>query len=386
MPRAALQYILRLFLLSVVFLVSCIHSEQHPEVDQRHLLIRAQTDNKATVGYIPGACVVADEPKEIWIEKGHKHDVQVITSERVGRISMTIDNSHVASVEPDAGNSAILQGRGLGLTNLHINASAEDHHDERDIAVRGLSPRVTVVAWIDGDAIDLNAIAPHASRSLRSMLASPAQCLGLVMAWLSSPPSIRPLQISTADDALYAKAFLVKGAANPRPPRFLPEDFEVSGSYKLMNTFQATADADGSFDVALINRGVYIGKTPDPCGLLPSEHYPVFTLDGEEHPTNNKTFVVGNGIVQMNQARINQKAQTVERNLTDRTRPVGAVTPWIWSGIRIEKDGEFSVCLQRFPSFAIYIDSQLVEERKQANLVDFMHLDENSQIQPVSCN
>lgn len=384
MARAWLQRVIILFGYPFLLLSSaCIDLDKHPIVNADHLVVRAQTDNLSSKNAPPATCVVADEPNDIWIEKGHKHDVDVITSQSPQVVTSFIDDTRVASLD-DHGNTVVLEGRGLGVTSLHIQSMTKNHTDVRNIVVRGISRRITVVGWIDDDDIDLDEIGPHANRPLRKMLASPTQCLALVMTWLNTPPYIKPFQVGTKDDADYAKAFLVKRSANQRPPQALPDDFEHAGNYKLLNVFQTAANRDG-FDVSSINHGAVIGRTPDACGLLPSERYPIFTLPGEEHETNNKQFVVEDAIVQMNEARINVLAQTIERNLTDQRKPVGAITPWIWSGIRIQHNGEYSVCSQVFPSFSIYVDGKLVEERKQTKLAEFMKLDENSQKQAVSC-
>lgn len=378
----------------VTLLAGCVGEQG---ASKHRIRIFAQTDiAHALLGNADG-CGMQQDPDEIWIQRDHIHDLSVVTMETRGQLAVQTANPAVATVDR-VDDRYRITGRGLGVSDLQVvhtaqpagssRDSGKPHNDTVIVPVRGISPRVTVVGWIDSDAINLDEIAPNHSRRLRTMLESPAQCLFLVMQWAASE-ELGPFAIDKPQDALYAKAYLVKASGNARPDQTLPPDYAAQEDYKLLNEFQTSASASGQFEHVNMSRRALVGRTKDPCGLIRNEaaRYRPFTLQGEVHDLNGDYITVddGSAVVQINQARINEAAQAVERNLTDPTKQPGEVTPWIYSAIRFDKTGRYTVCTQRFPSYSIYVGGNLVEERKQSNLADFLKLDHTSQTDPGLC-
>jgi hypothetical protein len=222
------------------------------------------------------------------------------------------------------------------------------------LPIRGISSRYTVIAWIDGSRIDPAGLAPHANEALTGLLS--AGCGFAEMAiWLIGSRG----HVESADDVLYAKAFLAKATANKPPDRSLTETFfRDKKRYKLWNDFQF--DARGG-----VLMRAEVGRTPIPCnGQLPG------SWAGEAHPENNRAdwnsaHTMYNLI---NEARIGSEAQYLDHIID----PTGPGVPWIWSVIGFDKTGLPGLNTQIFPTYWIYRDGVRCGGRTQKDLARFV--------------
>lgn len=120
------------------------------------------------------------------------------------------------------------------------------------------APEVTVIAWVNGNAPDLNPLPSGANSTLINDLNSgPTSCAITVGAW-----ALRSrLDVNSSADVNYANAWLMKNSANPQPPPSIvsPQVVFAAGNYRLFNDF-----GNGK-------AGYNVGTTPDPCntGLIP---------------------------------------------------------------------------------------------------------------------
>lgn len=302
-----------------------------------HLKIFVQCDKPLcdkgthTIATASEICHIDEAPEEVWIETGHQHDLTIVPLETRGAIRVDTTNPRIVSVKQE-GSTAQATANEIGVASLQILHRSVSHK-EPDLAMvtlKAVSPKVSVVGWIDSKNIDLKQLAPNAGIQIRETLSQKTTCVFALIQWFKGMGTRKLYAINKPEDALYAKAALVKVSGNERPPKILPPGFAETGDYKLFSEFQLSASPDGNFDISNLPHVAEIGETAEPCGLLPwelNQLLPILKLDGEVHDWNDKDFPHDNGLVHVNQGRINKYAQTLERNLTDLDAAEGELTP-----------------------------------------------------------
>ena len=246
------------------------------------------------------------------------------------------------------------------------------------------SKDVVVVAWVDPAPINLEALAADANLLLRCDLGF---CNLLIVDWTTGFRKF----IFSEGDRRYANAFLLKNSPNERPPTTIdPDALRNGGDFRLFNRFRVLVDESGeSFKV--LQSAATVGKTPDPCTgiVLPLLSNP------EVHPSNGTRGLTdsGNRIFQLNEGRLGTLGQIVDLTLNDCDAflgqctnilsDVGKTTPWIWSVISFDGQGNREpIDHQIFPTYFVYEDDELVEQFAQSEAESFIGLDETSQREP----
>ena len=394
----------RLFAVAVIA-VLCLSCALNNESHKKQFWIDwAQTDEDAAPKLTSpesmcdrvteSSCAKTPQPAEIWIIPGHKH---VVT---VGHKSNSRFHAHttsdIATTHEIGGNdcSFMVEGKALGVADLTIET--DDRRRVVQTKVRGVSHRVTVVGWVDGDKIQPNLLAPNHSATVehafetdratfkqlvRIYLATAPDSIGI----RQQPPSL-PFLTSEPDDRLYVEAILLKRSANEPPDRELSK-VQQSGDFRLLADFRVAggeATPFATFPIA----SARIGRTPSPFldPLLPRRLLDDFAEKLEEAEVdvkmNGRVFCScrHDAVEIVAQGRVGKFGQLLQRVFTDWTRPTGEATPWIWAAIRFSRSGKFTIATQRFPTYAVYIDGVRHDDltRSQEILTDFLKLDHNS--------
>lgn len=242
---------------------------------------------------------------------------------------------------------------------------------------------VTIIAWVDPAPISL--ATDGVSPSLFLTLAQPGLCDGLLNSWANGNRSL----INSAEDVRYANAFLLKNSPNSSPAATInPATVEQAGDYRLFHRFQAAYRVkDGKVigtPKAVRGRSL-VGTTPDPC-----QFSPIFA-SGDNHQSNGAigASVSGAAAFQINEGRIGNVGQMVDRTLNACSQsdcasvPVGPTTPWIWSVIRFDNNGDvLPVDRQIFPTYSVYLNGARTSILPQSAPEPFISLDATSQRLP----
>lgn len=356
--------LIRIWILAVTVSVLALSSafaatKRHPAIG----IVSAQTDLTGTPVDQALVCPRQAWPKEIVLKTGHVHEVSVTGPGKSFR--WEVSDPTVADIRVDDSTDRIvrLTGKRLGNTQLTVKGTHGDHVDSTVITVRGVSRRYTVVAWIDRDLIDPESIAPNANEALKDILANPLLCYGQLALWYTGGRG--PVQSSA--DVLYAKAFLVNKTSNDPPPVNLTEKFfQKTTAYKLWNDFQVNAGG-------VVVQRARIGETTLPCSFKPKA-----TFGGEVHPENEKTEWNADRTMlsQINEARIGTAAQRIERAID----PKGPPTPWIWSILGFDIQGNTKIATQIFPTYSVYLDGTFCGNRVQDELARFVSMTTRSDV------
>jgi hypothetical protein len=226
------------------------------------------------------------------------------------------------------------------------------------------SAEVTVIAWVNGNAPDLNPLPTGENSTLQGNLqngtvAQRLACATQVFEWVVGNKA----NILNAADASYANAWLLKNSANTAPPSTItPEAQNSAGNYRLINDF-----GNGKSFAT-------IGKTPDPCktGLLdwagagqPSQYegYSGTSPSGE--------------VYQIAEGRIGTAGQAGSVTINGRT--VG----WIWSAIEFNSAGVPTYTnVGMFPTYSVYVNGSLVATYAQSSVAAFIAKDQTYQLTP----
>jgi hypothetical protein len=272
------------------------------------------------------------------------------------------------------------------------NGSSDDHGRSPQV-----SPRVTVVAWVDADAINVKDLALKASEGARHYLggmdeagldaSAKARCRGLVTRLFASalmPTSGLPHFINPRNkeaDSLYAQGMFLKSSANAEPPQSLTEDYIRKGDYRLINDFQVVLDPVLASRVP--HQTARVGKTPLPCGLasetMLSEGIKAWAGEADEHPAMHGRRLCSprlDSVMQISQGRLGKTGRNIQRLLTVNKNSAAPVTPWIWAAIEINKAGKLlPLRKQVFPTYYVYINGKMDPLRsatKQPSFIDFL--------------
>lgn len=310
-----------------------------------------------------------------------------------GIYAWSVEDSSVASIEgPSSGPSvtdATVRGQGSGTSKLRVTFTCESGASDTDeIDVEVPTKDVTVIAWVDPGPPQaaLNALQSEVGFLLDLDLNGPLRAITCPAVLGSWTVGVR-VDILSDIDRQYANAFLLVHSPNGRPPNTIDPDAEkAAGDYRLFNRLQAVIRKDESppgFD--LLHADAVVGKTPDPCGILPP-------VSGETHPENGSNGLTNSqsGVFQLAEGRLGSLGQAVDLTLNNcdsllgiclnHPAEIGDTTPWIWSVIRFDLNGDRSpIDHQIFPTYFVYEDGDLVEQFPQANAETFIALDDTSQ-------
>lgn len=237
-----------------------------------------------------------------------------------------------------------------------------------------LSDRVTVVAWVDGSAIDPEAISQRrASRRVRNWfrgmdpnvtdLVARGTCYAVITHLFAASKAELPRfwhyfdAKSVPADSLYAQAMLLKSTANRKPGKHLA-DVIRTGDYRLINDFQVSY---GSVLAAQTpHRMAEVGRTPLPCGLNPrlSEEVKDWLGRSEEHPEMHDKRLCRNKletVMQVSQGRLGKTGRNIQKLLSVDSRPADQIVPWIWATVEFNSAGVVSrTRKQEFPTYYVY--------------------------------
>lgn len=242
---------------------------------------------------------------------------------------------------------------------------------------------VTIIGWIDGSPLVLPS---GANEDLVGSLNNPLLCSEFLVAW-----SIQnPIDIENDIDRQYANVFLIKNSANSRPPAVINPDDQLSkGDFRLFNRLQVSLSSrDGKIIGVpnyLIAKAVS-GQTPNPC--FTAVH---ITVPSETNVNNGALGISASGssVFQIAEGRVGTFGQAGDTTLNDPGGQIGATTPWIWSVVRFDANGNLDLfsplssgkgSRQIFPTFNIYKNGSLLATFPQGDLETFIALDDRSAI------
>jgi hypothetical protein len=240
---------------------------------------------------------------------------------------------------------------------------------------------VTIVAWIDGNAITL----PSGENSKLATDFPPTGPLGPVYLEQYTACITQTAQlgtghlgdVSTASDKAYANAWLLKFSANQDPGSSIPNTFmSQTSSFRFFNDY---APGLGISNTA-------VGKTLDPCGSG-------IGVSGVANPNDGKvdTSFYGDQY-QLAEVRVGQAGQTGWKTLNNKRE-----IPWVWSVIEFDKNGypdlgriqnasptNPTTNYQIFPTYSVYVNGKLTYKTKQGTPAAFASLPPGSELSPSS--
>jgi hypothetical protein len=286
------------------------------------------------------------------------------------------DDASVATLvqSPSCSNqgtcAATVRGVKVGKATLRVHFVCNTTGQEvtADSRITIATQDVTVIAWVDASTITLPS---GASFLLRIDLNTPLICNALLLDWLVGIPT----DLFGSAEVDYANAFLLKNSGNNRPPSTIdPDSAQAGGDFRLFNRFQASFTQTGGniSNLTVLKSATVVGKTPDPCGLVPNS-------GGEAHPSNGARGVTssGSGVYQLAEGRLGSLGQRVNATINGRT------TPWIWSVIRFDSSGTLSpVDHAIFPTYYVYKDGSLFATFPQSAPATFINKDDTYQRLP----
>ena len=283
--------------------------------------------------------------------------------------SQIVANVTVAAGTPNEDVSVTVTNNGYGgnpfnggsvgqtPTSPSVNATVR--------AIIASQPEITVIAWVDGTAPDLNPLPSGANQNLVTHLNSSAASCGIeVGLWVVGSP----VDILTQTDQNYANGWLVKYSANPTPPNTITPSTQLSaGNFRLFNDFGGSS----------LNNAVQVGRTPDPCGIdFGSNTVKNWISAGQSSPYMGAYGTSGSGkVYQLAEGRIGKAGQAGSQTIN-----AGRTVPWIWSDIEFDANGNpYYSDVAIFPTYSVYKNGVLVETIHQSAVATFIALDSNYQ-------
>ncbi len=189
-----------------------------------------------------------------------------------GTYSWTTDFPEMIAFDSGAG-SATASVRVLRSGKARITVTYSTQCSSQDSLTFVLTDDVTVVAWVNGSAIQ---IPSGASEGLIDYLTDQFKCAATVGSWMAAAEADRPglavFAVNTDIDRRYANAFLNSRSGNPKPPGFMtdPVGFRANKNlYRGFNRFKAYYEI-GEFgihqpSVKYLQQIADPGNTPEPC-------------------------------------------------------------------------------------------------------------------------
>jgi hypothetical protein len=272
------------------------------------------------------------------------NDTQIVANITVAAGTPTEDVSVSVTSNGYNGNGFTSGGGGQSATSSPANARVQAPNNTSEI---------TVIAWINGAAPDLNPLPSGANSTLVSQLTT--NCLTVVGGWIGG----FPLYVSTTADKDYANAWLIKYSANSPPPTTITPATQFSaGNYRLFNDYGSGRGA------------LKVGATPDPCGPNALD---TWFDNGQPSPYMGATGTVtsSQNIYQLAEGRAGTAGQLGSYTINGRT------LPWIWSVIEFNASGN-AVNLTNtnnygmFPTYSVYVNGSLNNTINQSTVKAFM--------------
>ena len=219
------------------------------------------------------------------------------------------------------------------------------------------TPEVTVIAWVNKNAPDLQTLPSGANSVLMTNLNSgPASCANQLREWANGSKT----NVNNSTDVAYANAWLLKNSPNNQPPNPIAVDAQfIAGNYRLFNDF-----GNGQ-------AGISVGYTPDPCNTgLPGWIFP-----GQQSQYNDTSQTSPSGkIYLLVEGRIGTFGQLVSKTLNNRT------VPWIWSVIEFDSSGNPTYSdVAMFPTYSVYVNGSLAWTHAQSPVASFIANDQTYQ-------
>ncbi len=225
------------------------------------------------------------------------------------------------------------------------------------------APEVTIIAWVNGDAV---ALPSGANATIVSNLTQgTSNCFIQVGQWTFGNPKY----LSTQADRDYANAWLVKYSGNGAPPSSINAQEQLSaGDFRLFNVWGGSS-----------TQPTYkVGVTPDPCKL---GFVPKWVEGGEasHYMGLHGTSASGNSI-QLAEGRVGWLGKRGSSTINQ-----GRTVPWIWSAIEFDANGNFASAQHEiFPTYSVYVNGQLNVVYPQSDVPVFILKDESNQITSAS--
>jgi hypothetical protein len=228
------------------------------------------------------------------------------------------------------------------------------------------SPEITVIAWVNGQAPDLNPLPSGANQLLVTNLNSSATtCAIEVAAW---SVLLSPVDLHTSTDVAYANGWLVKYSANTAPPSTISPSAQLSaGNFRLFNDF---GHGGGAYQV---------GKTPDPCGLSAPGFILNWISTGQASPYMGASGTSPSGkVYQLAEGRVGTLGQHGSQTING-----GRTVPWIWSVIEFDSAGNPTYSDHAmFPTYSVYVNGTLAVTYPQSSVASFVANDQTYQRTP----
>jgi hypothetical protein len=230
------------------------------------------------------------------------------------------------------------------------------------------SPEVTVIAWVNGNAPDLNPLPSGENSNLQNSLQNGTFSQSLICAGLVSDWSLLLVatDIITSADRAYANAWLIKNSPNTAPPSTItPSAQNSGGNYRLFNDF-GKGQADSN-----------VGITPDPCktGFIPG-----WAVKGQPSPYMGccSNASPSGEIYQIAEGRIGTAGQRGSQTING-----GRTVPWIWSVIEFNSSGTPTYTnVGMFPTYSVYVNGSLVATYPQSTVAAFVLKNDTYQLTP----
>jgi hypothetical protein len=266
-------------------------------------------------------------------------------------------NVTVAAGTPDETVAVTVTNDGYGGQQFQSGGGQSAKSLAANAQVHGAmsTPEVTVVAWVNGNAITLPT---GENSSLQSTLNSSLNCGPLILHWEGGTKTY----LNGPADVAYANAFLVKNSANSAPPATVTGSYVSSGNFRLFNDFGGSGSPNNK-----------VGSTPSPCPGIAGW----FSSSGQQY-ANSGPGTSGSGqSYQLTEGRIGSTGQAVNQTIN------GTSTPWIWTVIEFNSSGTPTYSqVSMFPTFSVYVNGALKQTYAQSALSSFIALSASYQLMP----
>jgi hypothetical protein len=305
-----------------------------------------------------------------------------------GIYSWTTDNPSMIGFDFTASDSVTVSVGGPGKAAISVSYRTPCGTASDSLSFV-LTDDVSVVGFVDGSAVPL----PSGAKStLVSGLNNAFSCTALLASWqvagLTGEPAAALVSVDNDTDRRYANAFLVLKSANADPPNTIADPQGFAGNstaYRAYNRFQAYYESGTQgirqASVVFLKSDAKLGRTPEPCSGLQ-----MVSVAAEEALINGLRKANEGLVYQVNSGRLGSEGQQVNAYLNKRqdTGPVlwPMATPYIWSGIEFDSDGNLRPLLQGgtlqiFPSYVLYRNGRRVPSGSvaQSLLDNFIALD-----------